>query len=382
MKRRTKVDRPIWINVLLIASIVLVIFSNVFSFQLEVLLHLKPNITCENSTQIHFINVGQGDAIAVKFSNGKTMLIDSGTSEYYLKLSYYLDNVILNDRKTLDYVVLTHPDIDHSGNMKSIIEKYKPKKFFRPKVYEESEYKEPSVSNSTYKEILKALKRSNIDTEFCDEFMLFEGKTKINFLSTLEYNDLETIETNDFSTTVIIEENNSRALFAGDISSKIEDQLIDKYGKIMLDVDILKLSHHGSKYSNSKEFLEITSPKYVVASCGLNTYGHPANETLQRLLDYDKEQNSNIFANFLTTKDNGNIIYTLKNKIVVQTIKNIDDYGFSDYWIYSLILVVYLCYVLTLPYYKAFKKDYRFYKQNRDYDKMKEKEKKNQQNPA
>ena len=106
MKRRTKVDRPIWINVLLIASIVLVIFSNVFSFQLEVLLHLKPNITCENSTQIHFINVGQGDAIAVKFSNGKTMLIDSGTSEYYLKLSYYLDNVILNDRKTLDYVVL------------------------------------------------------------------------------------------------------------------------------------------------------------------------------------------------------------------------------------------------------------------------------------
>ena len=339
MKRRTKVDRPIWINVLLIVSIVLVIFSNVFSFQLEVFLHLKPNITCENSTQIHFINVGQGDAIAVKFANGKTLLIDSGTSEYYPKLSYYLDNVILNNTKSLDYVVLTHPDIDHSGNMKSIIEKYKPNKFFRPKVYEESEFKEPSVSNSTYKEILKVLKRNNIDTVFCDEFMLFEGKTKINFLSTLEYNDLETIETNDFSTIVIIEENNSRALLAGDISTKIEDQLIDKYGEIMLDVDILKLSHHGSKYSNSKEFLEITSPKYVVASCGVNTYGHPANETLQRLLDYDKAQNSDIFENFLTTKDNGNIIYTLKNKIVVQTIKNIDDYSFSDYWIYSLILV-------------------------------------------
>ena len=108
-------------NIVLLVLLVLVIVSNFFSSQMEILLKLKPNITNSFETQVHFIDVGQGDAIAIRFSNGKTMLIDSGTKEYKHKLQYYLDNVVLDNTKTLDYVLLTHPDVDHSGNMEFIL---------------------------------------------------------------------------------------------------------------------------------------------------------------------------------------------------------------------------------------------------------------------
>ena len=79
-------------NILIIVQISLIItilFSCLFANNLEVLFLLKPNITQTSHTQVHFIDVGQGDCVAIKFSNGKTMLVDSGTKEYRRKLSYY-----------------------------------------------------------------------------------------------------------------------------------------------------------------------------------------------------------------------------------------------------------------------------------------------------
>ena len=161
----------------------------------------------------------------------------------------------------------------------------------------------------------------------------------------------------------------------GDISDTIESQLIDKYSADLLDVDVLKLAHHGSKYSSSDEFLEVTSPNYVIASCGINTYGHPANDTLKRLLDYDETHNSTLFKNFSTTKDSGNIIYTLEGNIQVDTIKNVDDYNFASYFVYSSIAIVYLLFVIALPYLKVWKLNRRYIIQNREFEKMKLQEK-------
>lgn len=122
-RRRTFVEGRRAINILLLVLIILLLFSLIFSEKIERLLKLKPDIVYSNYTQVHFIDVGQGDAIAVSLSNGKVMLIDSGTKEYEKKLDYYLDNIVLKNHKVIDYLVLTHPDVDHSGNIKHIMDK-------------------------------------------------------------------------------------------------------------------------------------------------------------------------------------------------------------------------------------------------------------------
>ena len=365
-------------NIVLLVLLVLVIVSNFFSSQMEILLKLKPNITNSFETQVHFIDVGQGDAIAIRFSNGKTMLIDSGTKEYKHKLQYYLDNVVLDNTKTLDYVLLTHPDVDHSGNMEFILNNYNVKEFFRPEIYEVFENKTPYCENLTYRQIIQTLNKLEIPTKFSSEQSLSSDGININILSVLgTYHDSGRIETNEFSPTIIIEDNNTKILLAGDTSSETEDKLLRKYPSEMLDVDILKLSHHGSKYSNSYEFLEVTSPKIAVACCGVNTYGHPANDTVQRLLEYDKNNEKDLFSNYYTTLDDGNIVITFDNNTTVDIIKNIDAYNFADYYIYTIIVSVFIIYIIILPQIKVWKKDIRFVLQNKRFEKYKLKESKN-----
>ena len=89
------------------------------------------------------------------------------------------------NKKSIDYVVLTHPDVDHSGNMAYIISNYKIGKFFRPRIYEKYENAEPFCENETYRQIIQALLKYNVDTEFLGEKEWNEGNTRINFLSTL-----------------------------------------------------------------------------------------------------------------------------------------------------------------------------------------------------
>lgn len=373
---RTKVENRFFINWIYSLLILLVVLSNVFSYKLEIFFKLRPNISNLNSTQIHFIDVGQGDAIAIKFFNGKTMLIDSGTREYRNKLTYYLDNMIVDNSKTIDYLILTHPDIDHSGNMEFIVNNYNVVKFIRPQIFELYENKIPNCENPTYRNLIQTLLRKNINVEFAKDQIFNFGSTRITMLTVLEmFDDLSELSTNEFSPIIIVEENNNKVMLTGDITEDVEEKLIQKYSNEILDIDILKLAHHGSKYSNTNEFLNVTSPDYVVASVGENSYGHPANDTITRILEYDKNNSTSLYDNFLNTKDNGNIIFTLNKNVNVDLIPNIDDYNFVDYYIYTIITTLILLYFLCLPYYKALRKDLRFYIQNKKFIKLKDNQK-------
>ena len=373
---RTKVEGRFLINWIYAIIIILVIFSNVFSDKLEIFLNLKPNITYTNETQVHIIDVGQGDAIAIRFSNGKTMLVDSGTENYRDKLVNYLNKVVLDNTKSIDYVVLTHPDIDHSSNMKYIIENYEVKNFFRPQLYEFYENKEPYCTNEVYRDMLVSLEYSNANIYFHNDMELIDGDISIKFLTVFDSDILiSKLDSNQFSPVIIVSDNDKKIMLTGDIDTVIEEKIIEKYSQDLLDVDIFKLAHHGSKYSNSEEFLNTITPDYVCVSTGENSYGHPANDTLERLLKYDMVHNTNIFNNFLNTKQVGNIIYTLfEDGIKIDTIKNIDNYNFVDYYIYSIILISFILWLLFIPYYIALRKDIRFYIQNKKHKKLKEKE--------
>lgn len=354
-------------NIVLLALLCIVILSNIFSKQISVLLYLKPDYTFKNQTEIHFISVGQGDAIGIKFDNGKTMLIDSGISEYRKNLEYYLDNILLDEKK-IDYLLLTHIDADHSGNMEYLLNKYNVGTLYRPQILSTMEDSTTTNSSTLYDNIISIAIKNNVTMIFNEAgLILKEGNTTLRWLSPLSIDD--STESNDFSPVIRLDYAGHSALFTGDISDDIEEDLIEEYSQEMLDVDILKLAHHGSAYSNSYEFISATSPEYACVSVGKNTYGHPANKTLERILEYDENNDANLFENLFSTKDDGNVIFSLSNKISVKTISNIFSYSFVDYYWFALIAVAFLLFYIIKPYYVAYHKNKRFIKQNREFEK-------------
>ena len=188
------------------------------------------------------------------------------------------------------------------------------------------------------------------------------------WLSPIDIESKTNIESNEYSPVIRLDYNNHSALFTGDISTDTENELMSRYSADMLNVDIIKLAHHGSAYSNSLDFLNVTSPEYACVCVGENTYGHPSNKVLDRILQYDKANNLTLYNNLYSTKENGNIIFTLKNDIAVNTISNINTYSFVSFYWYSSIAIIFLLVGMLTPYYKVFKKNRRFVIQNRKFE--------------
>lgn len=371
---KKKVQRKMRYVIMYFVAMLAVLVSNFFAYDLEILLKLRPKIHKSDSTQVHFIDVGQGDAIAIKLSNGETMLVDSGISDYRSKLTTYLDNVIIQNN-TLDHLVLTHPDIDHSSNIEYILKKYNVKNFYRPRIFASNDDNTPKCYNPTYDSIIDSLSSIDTQVKFHSDLTIIDENVSVVCLDVLDmYESLEDLDTNQFSPIIIISDNDKKVMLTGDISSETEEKFIEKYSTSALDIDILKLAHHGSKYSTSELFLKVTSPDYVVATVGENSYGHPANDTLARLVAYDQKYDKSTFATLKSTLSDGNIVYTLDQDITINEIDNIDNYNFTSYFVYSIIVETILVYFYLKPYFYVWKRNIRFYVQNRRYEKNKEKE--------
>ena len=122
-------------------------------------------------------------------------------------------------------------------------------------------------------------------------------------------NNKEYDNENDNSSVIYTEINGYKFMFMGDAGVEVEEDLIKKYN--LQDIDVLKVGHHGSKTSSSKEFIEETVPKYSIISVGKNNrYGHPNKEVLENLKD------SKIYR----TDENGSIMFRIKNnKLAIKT---------------------------------------------------------------
>jgi beta-lactamase superfamily II metal-dependent hydrolase len=369
-----KVEGRNVINCVYIIAIFAILFSNFFAEYLSIFLYLKPNYSFSGQTEIHFIDCGQGDAIAVKFPNNKVMLIDTGASSHEFKLMYYLDNIILNKSNKIDYLVLTHIDNDHSGNMLYILQNYDIGVFYRPKMNSSLEDQYSLTTSLLFDDIISIVKSKNIEMRYNQAGnLLEEGTAIVKWLSPINVDLSDVLESTEYSPVIKIEYKNKSALLTGDVASDIEKQLINYYSREELDIDILKLAHHGSAGSTCEEFLEVITPEFACVSVGKNTYGHPSNKVIKRILEYDKNNDTNLFSNLYSTYESGNIIFTMANEIDVLTIKNIDNYSFDYYLVYSIIVVVILVIKILEPYYKIYKKNIRFIVQNKKFRKYLEK---------
>jgi competence protein ComEC len=252
---------------------------------------------------VHYIDVGQGDCTLIRLGDGKCMLIDTGAKD-----DYNFSNItkILESYKisTINYLVLTHPDIDHVGNAQRICQEYKIEKAFIPNILDKESYTSFNLAYAElvkqntsieYSSIYSSIKATNYYFAFlspCSTSGAIDGNYYTDFNLTKNPSD---IQVNDLSPIIYLEYLGLRFLFTGDASKNQEGSVIDNYNsKIyenvhgkninLYDVDFLKVAHHGSSDSCSSKFLDIVSPKNAVISVGGgNNYGHPAPTTINAL---------------------------------------------------------------------------------------------------
>ena len=243
----------------------------------------------ENTLNVYFIDVGQADSILLE-NKGHYMLIDAGNNEDGSKLVNYFNE---QDIKEFDYVVGTHAHEDHIGGMDDIIKNFKIDNFYMP---------DAITTTKTFEDVLDALEETNVifQTPKVNQTFNLQDTTITTLSVTADEKNL-----NDTSIVLKVKHGTNTFLFMGDASTKIEKNLLNKDIKS----DVLKVGHHGSRYSTSLEFLKKVSPEYAVISVGENnTYKHPHEEILKRL----EEQNIQIYRTdkqgTILAKSNGSII--------------------------------------------------------------------------
>lgn len=229
----------------------------------------KP-FTNTNNLKVYYFDVGQGDSILIQVNN-KNLLIDGGPKDAESRLIKDLKDFGV---KKLDYVITTHPHEDHIGGMGQVIKNFDIGKFYAPKVTSNTktfEYMVNQLNNKNLKiNIIKPGMGSDIDL----------GKnTKVEIFSpnSSSYDNL-----NNYSPIIKISYKETSFLFTGDAEKLSEKEVLEKGYAIQSDV--LKIGHHGSSSSTSKEFLNKVNPKMAVISVGKNNdYGHPHKETISSL---------------------------------------------------------------------------------------------------
>ncbi len=237
----------------------------------------------KNNLSVHFIDVGQGDAIFIELPNNESMLIDAGERKYSQKVIKYIENL---GYKTISYVVGTHPHSDHIGGLEDIINSFEISNIFMSKV---------STTTKTFEDLLLCIKNKGlkITTAKKDLKIIDKNNLQATVLSPIEenYSNL-----NNYSVVILLKYKSKKFLFTGDAEAEVEMTLEGD-----ISCDILKVGHHGSNSSTSNDFLMKVSPKFAVISCGKgNIYGHPHKETIEKFKKAGTE--------YMTTEDCGNIV--------------------------------------------------------------------------
>lgn len=245
--------------------------------------------------KVSFLDVGQGDAILVEGPTGIEMLIDGGKDRSVLR---ELPRVMGPLDRSIDVVVATHPDADHIGGLSGVLSRYSVRRFFEPgKEGESSVYESLVVAVDKEQGIEEGVLRNGMRIHL-------GGGAYADVLHP-EENVAQLRETNDASIMMRVVYGESEFMLTGDAPSWAEDRVVQRYGST-LKSDILKAGHHGSKTSTSPLFLTAVNPGIVVVSAGKdNSYGHPHQDVVARVLESGATLVSTINEGTVTFVSNG-----------------------------------------------------------------------------
>ena len=235
----------------------------------------KDTLEKEVLLQIYVLDVGQGDSILLRTSEGD-ILIDTGTEQSQELLCLRLEQLGVTE---LELLILTHPDEDHIGGADGVLQQFSVKEVW----INGAESEEPCFA-----ELKSAAKDRGLDLTVAHAGTAFEiGEVSLFVLSPWK---TEVENGNGDSIVLKLSCKEVSAIFSGDADLDAEKDLVSRYGKSQLDCDIYKVGHHGSNTSSGKEFLEAMSPRYALISCGKgNPFGHPHGDVLENLREIGAE---------------------------------------------------------------------------------------------
>lgn len=278
----------------------IVYFSSILLIVVLVLLWIvreKPSVDNSGGTKVTFLDIGQGDATFIEFESGEKMLVDCALDATILEA---LGRTMKFYDNTIEYLVVTHPDLDHYGGCIDVLKRFDVKHI----LYNGEQKKESQLWQSFMEAVVNEEISGADFLNLSRQFELDLGSTQINFLYPDNIVD-GSLESNNNSIIMKITNGDHDILMTADGEKELEEYLIENYGE-ELQSEILKLGHHGSLSSSIQEFLDIVKPIDAIVSSGQgNKFGHPSERVLKRV--------GRSGANIWRTDLQGDIIVLLNN---------------------------------------------------------------------
>ncbi|MCK4259242.1 MAG: MBL fold metallo-hydrolase [Halanaerobiales bacterium] len=256
------------IKIMILGTIIFSLFSQVIIVSAET----------EPGMEVHFIDVGQGDSILLHTSDGTDILIDGGYPDQGTKILIYIRRLGI---KELDLVIGTHPHADHIGGLITVLSGISVKEVIDPGVvYPAGVFENYLITIQEEKIPFRTVLAGE---KIITENSLLDIEVLAPFEDQLDYGD----DVNNVSIVLKVTYGDVKFLLTGDAGFDTEDLFL--VNNVDLESDILKVGHHGSKYSTSNIFLASVTPEVAIIQVGENSYGHPTEEVLERLKWKDVE---------------------------------------------------------------------------------------------
>ena len=232
---------------------------------------LSDTAQASTNVTIKFIDVGQGEAILIALPE-KTMLIDAGPTGSAPKIAQVLQEL---GRDKIDYLVATHPDEDHIGGMADVISSTQIGAIYAPN---------KTNNTATYRKFLTALQNNNLQITLAEAGTIIDQTDAYKLEILWPTKDANFPDTNDYSIIIKLTVGTKTFLFTGDAPTSA---ILDANPG---HIDVLKLSHHGSRTGTNEQLVRRLSPTYAVLSYALdNSYGHPMQSVLNALHKHSVE---------------------------------------------------------------------------------------------
>jgi competence protein ComEC len=230
------------------------------------------------AVEIHVIDVGQGDAVAVRSPRGRWVLVDAGVAGrgYDTGERLVVPYLARRGARRVEGIVLTHPHADHMGGAAAVVRALRPRWTGDPG---------SAVPSPVYLHLLRAARDQGITWVGLREghALVLDG-VRFQVLHPLRVGETEP-DANDLSVVVLVSFGDFRALLTGDATAAVETRIVERFPH-GLGAQVLKVGHHGSHTSTTVEFLDAASPAIALVSAGRgNRYGHPHRVVVDRLTD-------------------------------------------------------------------------------------------------
>lgn len=221
--------------------------------------------------KLTFVDVGQGDCILIETPRGKKILVDGGEDEYNFLPEFLLKNGI----SRIDLICASHIHHDHIGGIAHVARNMKVDLMtIGTKQYSSEEWEQ--IESECYVKDIPIIEFNKGKSIAVEENLTLKSIYPGAEVITNTHDDI-----NNVSQVLVLEYKDFKALLTGDVEKEAEKEIIGESQRI--DIDVLKVGHHGSNTSSTSDFIDFFAPEIAVIQVGKNVFGHPNRETLDKL---------------------------------------------------------------------------------------------------